>query len=254
MQHKQNKSVLIILARLSSSRLPGKALYRLGETTILGALIHRLKQSVGFSNKILATGPDGPNRLLYEEAKIIDSEIEPFFAESECDVLGRLASVAERWVADSYVVVTADNPYISAAFAEDVLRFHHQGKYDYTTTTHMTHCENWDLKKTVPFGITVQVVQRSALLRLSHGTNNICERENHNGFEALHKRFHHQYSILGLTQFSSITETSDPNWRLTIDYPADYRLARKVFSRLSVNFSMDQLFRFLQKEYDDSKI
>lgn len=252
MYPEQNKSVLIVLARVSSYRLPGKALYGLGETTVLGALVYRLKHTVSFSHRILATGPDGVNRLLYEEAKTIDDEIEPFFAESECDVLGRLASIAERWMADSYVVVTADNPYISGAFIEDVLGLHQQGKYDYTTTTHMAHCENWDLKKTVPFGVTVQVVQRDTLMRLSASTTNMEERENHNGFEALHKNLNNKYNIFGLTRFNSITESSDPNWRLTIDYPADYRLARKVFARLGVNFSMDQLFQFLQEEYDCS--
>jgi len=48
-------NIAVIQARMGSSRLPGKVLRMLGETTILDSVVQRLKESVSVERIVIAT-------------------------------------------------------------------------------------------------------------------------------------------------------------------------------------------------------
>ncbi|MBW1768330.1 MAG: hypothetical protein JRJ65_14950, partial [Deltaproteobacteria bacterium] len=76
---------LIICARIGSKRLHGKALLRLGEHSVIGLMIERLKRSRYGDHIILATskmGRDDPLIFVAEEQGIFS------YIGSEDDVLG----------------------------------------------------------------------------------------------------------------------------------------------------------------------
>jgi len=109
---KQLNSLCLIQARMESTRLPGKALAKLGDHSVLEWVIRRVRSSKQLTKVVLATTTKSSDDSLCELATSLGIEI---FRGSENDVLGRFADAAEKFPADVVIRVCADNPFISGS-------------------------------------------------------------------------------------------------------------------------------------------
>jgi len=110
--------VVIIQARMGSSRLQGKVLKEILGKPMLWHLINRLKRSKLIDKIIIATTDkerDKPILKLAQELGI-DS-----FAGSEEDVLDRYYQAAKKYNADTVVRITADCPLIDPELVDKVI-------------------------------------------------------------------------------------------------------------------------------------
>ncbi len=166
------KTVIVLQARMGSSRLPGKVLRDLGGTTVLDLMIDRLV--------------DLPHELVIATStRSIDDPIEAFARRkgvriargSENDVLGRFADAAAPSSPDHVVRLTGDCPFVDPAIVSDVVATHLSANADYTSNT---------LLRTFPDGLDVEVMRFEALQTAAAEARALDEREHVTPFFARH--------------------------------------------------------------------
>ena len=91
-------NLLIIQARLNSTRLPKKILYKLGNITVLDHVIVRAKRSKHF-DKIVVAVPHGDKEEITKGIK--DKSIE-IFSGSENDVMSRYYKCSQKYSVEYY--------------------------------------------------------------------------------------------------------------------------------------------------------
>ncbi len=143
----------IVQARMGSTRLPGKMMLPLGETTVIGEVLTRCWQIPGVDIVIAALPDTRMNDMLAEEA----SNHAPVYRGPENDVLARYYGAAMAVEADHIIRVTGDCPRISPEVCGAVLTMLVRNGADY--------CSNVD-PRTFPQGydceaFTIDTLQRA---------------------------------------------------------------------------------------------
>lgn len=122
------KTVVIVQARIGSTRLPGKVLLPLNGHTVIGEVLTRCKKIPGV--QVVCAIPDSAenNALAHEASKYC-----PVWRGSEKDVLKRYYDAATYWQADYVVRVTGDCPLICPELCGAVLSLIQRTGVDYAS-------------------------------------------------------------------------------------------------------------------------
>lgn len=126
--------VAIIIARLSSSRLPKKHLRQLYGFPLIYHVIKRLKYSQRIDQIIIATGPKRENQELADYALL--HGVESFFDEDINDVTGRVAKAGVYFAADYIVTISGDCPLVDPSFVDEGLELLIKNNQDYIYVDH----------------------------------------------------------------------------------------------------------------------
>jgi spore coat polysaccharide biosynthesis protein SpsF len=118
---KMTKVVLIIQARMSSTRLPGKSMMPLADKPLVYRMVERLKKCKKIDEIVIAT-PDTPeDKILIELAKELKVS---FFQGSLLDVRDRHLKCARQFKANYILRIPADNPIPDANEIDKLIQFH----------------------------------------------------------------------------------------------------------------------------------
>ena len=116
-----SKVVLIIQARMSSTRLPGKSMMPLADKPLVYRMVERLKKCKKIDEIVIATSDQLEDKVLVELAK--DLEVS-YFQGSLLDVRDRYLKAAEKFKADFIMRIPADNPIPDANEIDKLVEFH----------------------------------------------------------------------------------------------------------------------------------
>ncbi|WP_426060000.1 cytidylyltransferase domain-containing protein [Hymenobacter sp. B1770] len=212
--------IVIIQARMSSSRLPGKVLLPLplsGTTTVLGHVVARARQLAPGQRVIVATSTLPADDPLAAAAQELEAEV---FRGDEQDVLGRFAGALAVYEAEVVVRITADNPAIDPAFLRAAVAHHLATQADYTLTTGL------------PLGTNVEVMTAAALRRADAAATSPEEREHVTPYLRRHPELF-RLETLPLPVAPAVAAL-----RLTVDYASDYSFLHLLYSHLPADFSL----------------
>jgi len=159
-----------IQVRMTSSRLPGKALLQLGKRSVLDTLVNRLVVR-GYKPIILTSKSrlSDPIEEYGQEKGIL------VLRGSETDVLSRFISLCDERAGKTRLVrITADNPLTSIALMEELIR---------RTAKKSISCATFS-KLAVPEGIKCELVDSEYLFRLKREGYDKKDREHvtYNGY------------------------------------------------------------------------
>ncbi len=209
----QNLAV-IIQCRISSSRLPGKALKKLGGKTVFEWTMDSMKK-VGAGNYIVVTDEESFPKLqplaFLHGWKIVKGPLE--------DVLERFCIAIRKFGCKTVLRATADNPFLfyeaAQALVDEYFKQNQIQKCDYMTWTGLPH------------GSGVEIFDAESLLKAAEETKDPYDHEHVGPALYNHK-----------TRFTSLFYKAParfyfPEYRTTIDTPSDYRRAAAVVSKLS---------------------
>lgn len=206
----QRKTVAIVQARMSSSRLPGKVLLPLGGKPVLWHVTERAKRVRGVDQVVVATSTEESDDIIetWCKANALECYRGPLL-----DVLRRYRSCASWYSADIIVRFTADCPVLDPEISGQVLSIFKSGNYEYGS-----------LGPGFPDGLDTQVSSFDALTRIDALAADLEDRE-------------HVFTLVerNLSRFlTTFLETTRPNGHLrwTLDYPEDYVFLDEVFRRL----------------------
>ena len=143
--------VAIIQARLGSSRLPGKVLLPLGETTVLGLMVQRVKKAKQISEIIVAITENDADDVLHDEAGKLGVSV---FRGDEQDVLSRVYRAVEKTNADVIVRLTADCPLMDGRLIDEALIEFMASDYDYYSNV---------IHRSFPDGLDIEIFSAETL-------------------------------------------------------------------------------------------
>lgn len=212
--------VVIIQARMNSTRLPGKVLLPLplnGATTVLGHVVARAKALANGQQVVVATSTLAADDALAAAAQTLDITV---FRGDEQDVLGRFCGALAAHDADIVIRITADNPAIDPTFMRAAVAHHLATQADYTLTTGL------------PLGTNIEVISAPALRRTGAEATRPEEREHVTPYLRRHPELFH------LETLPFAVAPAVAALRLTLDYPSDYALLHLLFSQLPADFSL----------------
>jgi spore coat polysaccharide biosynthesis protein SpsF len=158
---------VIVQARMSSTRLPGKVLMDLGPGTTLDLVTRRLVRVTEAQSVVIATSvgaEDDPVAEFAERAGllVVRGPLQ--------DVLERYRLAAEAAGCEGVVRVTSDCPLCEPAVIDRVIRLWREDEG-------LAYAWNTREPRTFPDGLDVEIVSRAALEEAAAGTDDPYDRE-----------------------------------------------------------------------------
>lgn len=201
-------TIIIIQARMGSSRLPGKILKPLGDVDVLTYNIERCRAIQGVSEVIIAT-----SYLPQDDAIVTwcQEHQVAYFRGSEDDVLDRFVQCAKMYKPDYIMRVTSDCPFVDYEMASEMVELMQKERKDIVL-----------LEGEMPRGLAVELVSYEALLRIHEF-----------GKEPRHREHVTYYAYEFVEQYEAVTYKVPKNrqaqtLRVTLDTDADYELISEV--------------------------
>lgn len=218
MEKKQvKKTGIIIQARMSSTRLPGKVMLKLADKEVLWHVVKRCQESKLVDTVIVATSTD-PS----------DDKIEKFCKKYEFDVYrGNLNNVLERYYKcakkyklDTVIRITSDCPLIDPAIIDLAVNKFQRGRYDYLSNIVKANQTNF------PIGLSVEVFSFPALEKNYRGSMADYEKEH------VTPRFYEKPGEFKVAPILKPLSGYNKSYRITLDYPEDFKLMQAVYKNL----------------------
>lgn len=203
---------VIVQARFSSTRLPGKVLLRLGGASVLEHVLRRCMAIPGVDHVVCATTDGADADPVAAEASRIGARV---FRGSESDVLGRYLGAAEMVGAGMVMRVTSDCPLIDPEICGEVLRLADARRADLA-------CNN--MPRSWPHGLDVECFTIEALRAADHAAQPGPDRE-------------HVTPWIRRSTALRQANLAGPGWpysahRWTLDHADDFRFFEALFAHL----------------------
>ena len=233
----KKKILIIIQARIGSSRLPGKVLRKLINKPILLHIVNRLRK-IKNSNIVIATSKNKKDKKIINFCK--KNKIN-YFSGSENNVLDRFYKTAANFDGKNIIRVTGDCPLIDPVIIKKLIKFYFKYNYDHAGIATGAGVHNLKIKK-FPDGLDAEIFKFSALKKAWQNSKNKIEREHVTPY--IWKRS--KKFKIGI--FQSREDYS--NYRWTLDNIKDFRFIKKIYKNLYKNnkiFYMKDVINFLNK-------
>jgi spore coat polysaccharide biosynthesis protein SpsF len=224
------RTLAIIEARMTSTRLPGKVLADINGQPSLAVQIERLSCVPDLDGIVIATTTnqtDDPVEALAQRLCV------GVWRGSEEDVLQRVLDAAQHHGADVIVEVTGDCPLADPAIVSKIIQTYREEATDYASNV---------LTRSYPIGMDVQVFATEILADAARRTQDEADREHVSLYIYRHPEL---YSLVNVAAPPGETR---PALRLTLDTPQDLQLIRTVHAALRPNgadFSLASMLAFL---------
>jgi spore coat polysaccharide biosynthesis protein SpsF len=225
------KTVIIVQARMTSTRLPGKVLKTVLGKPLLEYQIERLRR-VKLADAIViatTTNPtDDPIVALCTSLSI------PYYRGSEQDVLSRYYEAAQIHQADVIVRVTSDCPLIDPQVIDQVIQYYidHQDQYDYVSNS---------LERTYPRGMDTEVFSFKVLQEIFLEAKALPDREHVTPFIYRHSE---RYRLAGIQYVKNCS-----HYRWTVDTQEDFELITRMIEAIyprTQNFTLSDCLSLVQ--------
>ncbi|MBM7615378.1 spore coat polysaccharide biosynthesis protein SpsF [Alkaliphilus hydrothermalis] len=231
------KVVVIIQARMGSTRLPGKVMKQIAGKTVLEHVVDRIRQSKLVNEVVIATTIKDDDLAIVKESERLGVSC---FRGSEEDVLSRYYYAAKESNAEIVVRITSDCPLIDPAVLDEMLvkfiGLYERREVDYLSNT---------LQRTFPRGLDAEIFPFEILEKIFNEAKQDYEREhvtpyiyqNPDQFKLVGFKNHHDYS----------------DYRLTLDTEEDLMVITKIYENLCVDDKIvyqDEVIKFMENNPD----
>jgi spore coat polysaccharide biosynthesis protein SpsF len=230
------KTVVVVQARVGSTRLPGKVLLPLGGRTMLERMLERLLRARTPAALLVATTTEPTDDAVARASAAAGVEC---FRGHPTDLLDRHYAAAKHAGADVVVKVPSDCPLVDPAVLDRVVGEHlqRQSAVDYTSNLH---------PESYPDGNDVEVMGLAALETAWRSARRSYEREHTTPFLwDQPERFRLHNVVWETGRDASRTH------RTVVDYPEDYAVVQAVFDALWTasrpTFSVGEVVAFLDE-------
>ena len=232
------KIAAIIQARFGSTRLPGKALLPLGDSTVLGQVVSRARKATRLDSVWVATTTDNTDDVVCAEARRINA---PCFRGSADDVLARYRDTALSAQADVIVRITADCPLFDGLLLDRMLETFHN---ELRQGNHIDYFSNV-IVRSFPRGLDAEIFTFSALDRAFREATRTYDREHVTPYFYNNPEFFSLYSYQGPENLA--------RHRWTLDTPDDWTFMQRVYEELSPHgesFATEDILALVERHPD----
>lgn len=219
---------IIIQARMTSNRLPGKVLLPLCDRTVLEVMLRRLQKLS--SHIVVATTDDGSENPIVE---LCHRNHVRYYRGNVHDVLSRYYYTAVQYGAtqgDVIVRCTSDCPLIDVTVLSQAIEMFERSQQKSIVTTGQP--------TGYPRGLDVEIFLYDQLYEAFHEAQTPFEREHVTPYIKHHSQWIKHTSFKDYSHF-----------RLTLDVPEDYEVIQKTYAlfKNSFDFSYRELVNQLER-------
>lgn len=221
----------LIQVRMSSTRLPNKALHEIGGVPAIVRVVESLHRSEYIDKIVLTTTRDPSDDALEMLAK----QRGLLFYRGDCEnVVKRYFEAGLQFGADVIVRATGDCPVVSSELADLLIRSHLENKADYTATE----------TDKVSVGVFSEVISSSALKSLHERSFDF------NYSEYMTYYFKNNPDLFRINIMTAPPEYCFPQYRLTLDHEEDLKMFNRLFQKMEqerLSYNHSNLIKILQK-------
>lgn len=227
--------IVIIQARMGSTRLPGKVMKEICGKPILWHVINRVSAAKLVDKVVVATTEDPSDDVIEKwcDANHVDS-----FRGSSLDVLDRYYNAAKTFYAKTVVRVTSDCPLIDPMLIDKIIERFSEGCYDHVS-----------VDSSYPDGLDAEVFPMDVLKKAHNEARLSSEREHVTPYIWKNPR------KFRLSKLRSDIDLSHLRW--TVDDAKDFRLVTEIYEALDIEgrlFYTDDILRLLEERPELSSI
>lgn len=218
------KTIAIIQARMSSSRLPGKIIKNFSNNLNMLDMQIKTLQSILPSDQIyIATTCKNTDDIIEKKYQDVCN----VYRGDEEDVLSRFLDISKKVNAENIIRIASDNPFIFKEGIEFLLKEHANKHSDYTTFS----IEEYP-SMLVPCGLYVEVITANALLEIE---KNATKTEKEHVTYAIYTRLKASYNVnlISVDHLNNLLNNKD--LRYTIDTPEDFQFINDIITKLKIN-------------------
>lgn len=231
--------VIIIQARMGSTRLPGKILKKLLNKEIIFWSYDRCKKSIA-NDVIISTSINRENDILEEKLKEKDIK---YFRGSENDLLDRYYQTLQKFYPDNsnlnIIRITSDCPFVDSEIINDMINFYLTNNYDYI----INHSKNG----ITPEGSGIEIINYKSLKYLWENERCPKFREHATGmlrltstYDDIIKKGEYIYSPSNIQETMKLV-------KISVDTESDYLLSQEIVNYFnSYDFTYDEILLYLQ--------
>lgn len=228
-------TAIIVQARMTSTRLPGKILKTVLDKPLLEYQIERLRRVKYADSIIIATTVNETDQPIVDFCNTLGIS---FYRGSEDDVLSRYFFAAEAYNADVIVRVTSDCPLIDPEIIDNTLLFYknHVEECDYVSNS---------LIRTYPRGMDTEIFSMKVLKEAYLEARDLPDREHVTSYIYRHEK---KYRLANVSHSADLSHL-----RLTVDTPEDYKLIRLILEELfpaKPHFNLADIIEILEQHPD----
>ena len=231
------KTAVLTMARMASTRLPGKVLMPLGVKPNLQHVVERCRRAKRVHDVIVVCTTNPKDIEIIKFCKSKGYKCFP----GKGDVIDQMISAAEHYNIELIVDITADCPLVDPRHIDIIIQNFFKHRVMYASNI---------MPRTFADGMDIQVYKRETLEVI----DNIIPR----GTE---RRMNTGWNIALLTEKEDMwalrtwNPESSPHLRLTLDEPKDYELLNQIFKYFGHNkFRYRDILNLLRKRPELKKI
>lgn len=220
----------ILQARMSSTRLPGKVMKLLLDKPMLYRQIERIQWSKRIDSLVVATSNQPEDDIIADLCKKMDVSV---FRGDLNNVLDRYYQAAMLFKAKQIVRLTADCPLADPGLIDDLIDFHLQGGYEYSSNT---------VQRTFPDGLDAEIFSMPTLETVWKIAGLASEKEHVTPF------IYNNPHTFSLGFYKNNQDLSHLRW--TVDYIEDFNFVAQIYEALyplNPCFTTEDILKYLQK-------
>lgn len=204
---------VIIQARMSSTRLPGKVMKTIENKTILNHIVEQLSNSKVLKKIVIATSKNTDDDIIESHSHELGVAC---FRGDLSNVLERHYLCAKQFSFDPIVRIPSDKPLIDPVVVDEVIEKFYKTESDYIS--------NFIYPLKYNIGTEVEVFSFNALEKASKLARKSFEKEHIFPF------FHHNKNIFKINFVSNLNDIS--HLRFPLDRKEDLKLINVIFSNI----------------------
>jgi len=207
-----SKTIVIIQARMGSTRLPNKVMKDLCGKPVLWHVVNRLKHSKYISDIVIAT-----TALPEDDAiqKFCEENNLKYYRGSSENVLSRYYEAAGKYEAETVIRITSDCPVIDPVLLDEMIVDFNNSNADYMSNS---------LLRTFPRGLDAEIFSFKVLEKTYKEASKQYELEHVTPYIYQHPE------LFSLKNFANVTDYSYHRW--TLDTEEDYKLLQEIYNNL----------------------
>lgn len=230
---KVKRIVVVVQARMGSTRLPGKIMMNIEGEPMLWHVVNRLNHCELPDKVVVATSNARADDVVEKFCKGRGINI---FRGSEDDVLARYYNAAAEYGADTVVRVTGDCPLIDPKIVDKTVLAYLNNRKDYDGASNV-------IERTYPRGLDTEVVSFGCLERCHKNASERYQREHVIIYIYEHPEDFKLYNVKNDINLSSL--------RWTVDEEADFKFVTEIYKRLYRDrkiFYMNDVLKTLDRD------
>ena len=216
----------LVTGRLKSTRLPRKLIIEVKDKPVIVYMLDRLKLAKRIDQIVICTSDLEQDKPLGDIAR--ENGVECYFGDPE-DVLARLLGAANKYGFDYILNITADCPLVDPVYADEIVELFLKTDADLIRQFELPH-------GVFSYGIKVDALRKVVEIKKSQDTE-------------VWGRYFTDTGLFKVIDFDVANPFHRrPGLRLTIDYPEDLEVFKRIVNALYKErevFSLDQILSFI---------